>query len=83
MSQYSALNQCHTFTPVAIETAGLFGPDTLSFLGELGHRLRKVSGEAKSFSYLRQRLSIAMQHGNAASVMETMGGTIGFADFFS
>ena len=26
--KYSALNQCHTFAPVAIETAGRFGPET-------------------------------------------------------
>ena len=82
-AKYSNLNQCHIFTPVAIETAGPFGPDTLSFLRELGYRLRQVSGEVKSFSYLQQRLSIAVQRGNAASVMGTMGVTIGSVDFFS
>ena len=64
--KYSALDQCHTFTPVAIETAGPFGTETFSFLRELGCRLKQVTGEAKSFSYLRQRLSIAVQRGNAA-----------------
>ena len=27
LGKYSALNQCHTFAPVAIETAGPFGPE--------------------------------------------------------
>ena len=81
--KYSALDQCHTFTPVAIETAGPFGPETFSFLRELGCRLKQVTGEAKSFSYLRQRLSIAVQRGNAASVMGTMGGNTSVFDFFS
>ena len=36
---------------------------------ELGHRLRLLSGEANSFAYLTQRLSVAIQRGNAASVL--------------
>ena len=32
---YLDLDQCHTFTPVAIETASPFGPESLSFLREL------------------------------------------------
>ena len=70
----AALNQCHIFTPVAIETAGPFGPETVSFLRDLGCRLKQVTGEVKSFSYLRQHLSIAVQRGNVAAVMRTIGG---------
>ena len=33
------------FTPVAIETSGVFGPKTTEFLKELGHRLRQASGD--------------------------------------
>ena len=36
--------------------------------------LRQVSGEANSFQYLAQRLSVAIQRGNSASVMGTMNG---------
>ena len=45
---------------------------TTEFLKELGHRLRQVSGEANIFEYLTQRLSVAIQRGNAASVLGTM-----------
>ena len=38
------------------------------------NRLRQVSGEANSFQYLAQRLSVAIQRGNSASVMGTMNG---------
>ena len=31
-----------------------------------------VSGEANSFAYVTQRLSVAVQRGNAASVLGTM-----------
>ena len=57
---------------MAIETTGVFGARTTEFLKELGHRLRQVSGEANSFAYLTQRLSVAVQRGNAASVLEAI-----------
>ena len=72
MQKYKHLDSCHFFTPVAIETAGVFGPRTTKFLKELSHRLRQVSGEANSSAYLTQRLSVAVQQGNAASVLGTM-----------
>ena len=81
--RYAALNQCHIFTPVAIETAGPFRPETFSFLRDLGCRLKQVTGEAKSFSYLRQHLSVTVQRGNATAVMGTMGGTTPSVDFCS
>ena len=49
-----------------------FGPKTTEFLKELRHQLRQVSGEANSFAYLTQRLSVAVQRGNAASVLGTI-----------
>ena len=59
--KYTALNQCHNFTLVAIETEGPFEPETFSFLRELDCRLKWVIGEAKSFSNLQQRLFVAVQ----------------------
>ena len=81
--KYADLNQHHNFTPVAIETAGPFGPETFTFLRDLGCRLKQATGEAKSFFYLQQHLSVALQRGNAAAVMGTMGGTTSSFDFFT
>eukprot|EP00731_Ephydatia_muelleri_P034999 Em0091g2a len=72
MQKYKHLDSCYFFTPVAIETSGVFGPKTTEFLKELGLRLRQVSGEANSFAYLTQRLSVAIQRGNAAFVLGTI-----------
>ena len=72
MQKYKHLDSCYFFTPVAIETSGDFGPKTTEFLKELGLRLRQVSGEANSFAYLTQRLLVAIQRGNAASVLGTI-----------
>ena len=49
---------------------GVFGPRTTEFLKELGHRLRQVSGEANSYAHLTERLSVAVQQGNALGTMK-------------
>ena len=68
-SKYSHLH-CH-FVPIAIETVGSMGPKTLKFLRELGRRLCLVEGPL-SYSHLTQRLSVALQWGNAASILGTL-----------
>ena len=57
------------FTPIAYETSGVVGPLSLIFLG---HRLSATTGDTKSYSYLLQRLSVAVQRGNAASIIGTL-----------
>ena len=49
------------------------GPETASFLKELSGRLRQVSGDEDSHHHLLQRLSVAVQRGNAASVLGSAG----------
>ena len=36
IQKYKHLDSCHFFTPVVIETTGVFGPRTIEFLKELG-----------------------------------------------
>ena len=69
--KYSNLARTHHFVPVAIETTGVFGPATKAFVKELGHRLRQVTGDEMSHHHLVQRLSVAIQRGNCASVLGT------------
>ena len=73
--KYSQLDSSHYFEPVAIETTGVIGERSRKFLVELGRRIRRVSGEVNSTAFLLQRLSIAVQRGNAASVLGTIGST--------
>ncbi len=61
---------CH-FAPIAIETMGTYGSRTLTFLKELGRRMSRCLLERNSYVYLTQRLSVAVQRGNAASVLGT------------
>ncbi len=75
-AKYTSLGSLHCFTPLftplAIETTGVLGPKSKTFVKELGGRVARVTGDQKSFHYLLQRLSVAVQRGNAASVMGTM-----------
>ena len=71
-SKYSHLNSTHAFTPVAIETSGVFGAKTMRFVQELGQRLERVTGEVRSINFLIQRLSVAVQRGNSTSVLGTI-----------
>ena len=71
--KYRGLPASHSFTAVAIETLGAIGPRSMLFLRDLGCRIALESGEPRSTDYLLQRLSVAVQRGNAASVWGGMG----------
>ena len=71
--KYSNLSASHIFTPVAVETSGVLGPISVHFLKELGHRLTRVTGEVEATARLFQRVAVAVQMGNAASIMGTLG----------
>ena len=60
--------------PVAIETLGAIGPRSLVFLRELGRRVQRQKGNIFATSSLLQKLSVAVQRGNAASVMGGLRG---------
>lgn len=70
--KYENLDETFHFVPIAIETTGVMGSEARSFVADLGRRLAAVTGEPKSHSYLRQRLLIAVQRGNAAAILGTI-----------
>jgi len=61
----------HDFSPVAVETLGMWGPEAISLVKELGKRTTALTGEPGYAAFLRHRIDIALQ-GNAASIMGTM-----------
>ena len=76
LTLYGNLVPSHFFVSIAFETSGVIGPKSRLFLKELGHRLKLSTGEARSAAFLLQRLSVAVQRGNAASVL----GSISFSE---
>ena len=72
LEKYQYLAPHHLFQPVAIETSGVIGPSSLSFLKFLGDRLASGSGNSNSTSHLLQRLSIAVQRGKCVAILGTI-----------
>ena len=62
------LTQKYLFVPLACEVTGVWCSKACDFLSKLGSRICEVTGDKRETSYLFQRLSIALQKGNAACV---------------
>lgn len=71
-TKYSNLNDSLIFVPICIETLGTFGPSASTFLSNIGKRLIASTGDIRSASYLHQSISMAVQRGNAISVLGTL-----------
>ena len=65
-------NQGYIFQPLAFEIQGGVGPSTSTFLKNLCKKLCVCNQENRAGSFFRQRLSLAIQVGNAASVVGTV-----------
>jgi hypothetical protein len=61
----------YIFAPVAVETLGAWGPSALELCADIGGRTAAITGDVRAGSFLRQRLDIAIQRGNAAAVVGT------------
>ena len=72
VDKYRDLPRSHLFCPLSIETMGAMGPRSLELVREVGRRIALETGEPRSTDFLLQRLSVAVQRGNCASVL---GGT--------
>ncbi|XP_037034393.1 uncharacterized protein LOC119073191 [Bradysia coprophila] len=69
---YRNLTPTYHVVPICIETLGTIGERGLKLIRRIGELLQNVTGEKRSTSFLIQRLSIAIQRGNAAAVLGTI-----------
>ena len=72
ISKYSHLPPSYLFCPIAIESLGALGAQSSALICELGKRIRHRSAEESAFPFLLQRLSIAVQRGNASLIIDTL-----------
>ena len=73
IKKYEELLQDFHVVPIAIETFGSFGTHGKKLIQDIGKMLIEKSGEKRSKFYLFQRLSMAVQRGNVAAVLGTVG----------
>ena len=70
--KYSALRHSHFFMAIAVETSGVLGLRSLSFIKDLGSRMHSHSGDKHCTKYQLQRISMAIQQGNAISILDSL-----------
>ena len=81
-AKYNHRESSYCFIPVAvyIETLGVFGPEARGMVKDLGRRIAHATLEPLSTRYLRQRISVAVQRGNAVANLSSISSTGGKLD---
>jgi hypothetical protein len=69
--KYSDIIAGVDFIPFVIETSGVWGQQALSLVNDTGRQIAAVTHEPRSTTYLRQRISVAVQRGNAFCILGT------------
>jgi len=70
-AKYRQLANSHIFVPIAIVTAGTWNNRAVELVQELGWLMTAVTEDTRETTYLFQRLSVALQRGNAVSSHST------------
>ena len=55
VAKYMALGRSHSFTAVAIETLGAIGPKSLTFIRDLGYRMKQRTDKDRTLRVLAHR----------------------------
>jgi len=66
------LASTHIFYPFAVETGGTWLHMAIELTQEIGRRTTAITEDTRETTFLVQRLSIALQRGNAVSFNNTM-----------
>ena len=69
--KYRELTDRFHFVPLAFETFGPWSEEGKRLISSIGRKLTEKTGEKRSPEFLRQRISIEIQRGNALSVFST------------
>ena len=54
-----------------METMGSWGPEARKIIGEIGKKLILNTSEIRAAAFLKQKISLEIQRGNAVSVLGT------------
>ena len=74
--KYESISLTHHFAPVAFESLGPICSAGLDLIGEVGNRINTQTHDSRKRTFLFQRLSIALQRGNAAILHSTFAGCL-------
>jgi hypothetical protein len=71
------------FKGLAFETLGPWCKEAIDFINVIGNRLIAESGDSKSKKFLFERISLAIQRGNAASIRGTFSDSALLSEIFA
>jgi hypothetical protein len=77
----SIISSNYIFKGLAFETLGPWCKETIEFINVIGDRLIAESGDSKSFLF--ERISLAIQRGNAASIRGTFPDSALLSEIFA
>src|SRR6218665_2644937 len=70
--KYSTITNTHAFVAIALESGGAWCKAGLQFISELGNRISEATHDPMETSYIFQRISVALQRGNAICISGTL-----------
>jgi hypothetical protein len=73
----------YIFKGLAFETLGPWCKETIDFINVIGNRLIADSGDSKSKKFLFEKISLAIQRGNAASIRGTFSDSALLSEIFA
>ena len=72
LSKYEEICKDYYMVPIAIETLGAIGHEGSCLIKAIGKKIQDLTGEKRSTFFLYQSISMAVQRGNAASILGTV-----------
>ncbi|GAU90699.1 hypothetical protein RvY_03079 [Ramazzottius varieornatus] len=82
-SKYVELEGRYLFCAVEFETFGVFGNEARDLIQKIGKKIMDRTGEPRSLSFLKQKISIEIQRGNAACVFGTFAQSRGLEEIYN
>ena len=67
-AKYEHFKNNYIFIPLACEVTGAWSADSFAFFDGLAEKIHSITGDKREKNQLYQRLSIAIQRGNAACI---------------
>ena len=82
ISHYKDLSNNYCFVPVGVESFGSWGTEGRKLVKAIGRKVMEVTGEKRSTFFLFQRISMAIQRGNASMIVGTVPRSEGLNEIF-
>ena len=80
--KYSKLKSNYHFVAFAVESLGPWSKEAIDLINKIGANLIRITGEPKAKLYLIQKISLAIQHGNALSITSSIPKTPAMDEIF-